>query len=115
MNYLIHNVDYQQNIERIGVNVEDFVDENSVLLPLLVATPAIIKKYIPDATFELSHNTDFEEGNSTLYLTVFTDLPRKACWEKMSALLGDIDFRIFISNREISKIFTFDVETRDKQ
>ena len=115
MNYLIHNVDYQQNIEKIGVNVEDFVDENPILLPLLASVPTIIKKYIPDATFELSHNTDFEEGNSTLYLTIFTDLHRKACWEQMRALIRDVDFKIFINNKEISRIFTFHTETRDNQ
>ena len=112
MNYLIDNASYQQNIEKIGLNVEDFVNENPVLLPLLVAAPAIIKKYIPDATFELSHNTDFEEGNSTLYLTIFTDLHRKICKNHMLSLFGDVDFGPYMKNREICKIFAFTTETR---
>ena len=115
MNYLIENVDYQQNIEKIGVNVEDFVNENPILLPMLVAAPAIIKKYIPDATFELSHNTDFEEGNSTLYLTIFTDLHRKVFFDYVLALFDDVDFGPFMKNREICKIFAFTTETRRNQ
>ena len=115
MNYLIENVDYQQNIEKIGINVEDFVNENPILLPMLLAAPAIIKKYIPDATFELSHNTDFEEGNSTLYLTIFTDLLRLERLQAENSLIKDLSFRVFIRDKEVFSIFTFNIENRYQQ
>ena len=108
MNYLVHkDTDYQEGNYKIDAGVEEFVKNNVILMPVLLAIPLIIQKYFKNVSLELSYREDLEENYSNLFLKIATDLPISDAFQQKRALFKDTFFKQFIGNPEINNLLTF--------